>query len=81
MGRTRRRKPKKLGRKLKAIRELLGVSQPEMAKLLKLKASYTVVSSYELDTGEPDLLTILQYAELAGVSVDSIINDKLDLPK
>ena len=81
MGRTRRRKPKHLGRKLAAIRNDLGVSQSEMARLLDLQASYTVVSSYELGTGEPDLLTLLAYARLAGVSVESLIDDKMKLPK
>ena len=81
MGRTRRRKPKHLGRKLAAIRNDLGVSQSEMARLLDLQASYTVVSSYELGTGEPDLLTLLRYARLARVSVESLIDDKVSLPK
>lgn len=81
MGRTRRRKPKHLGRKLAAIRDGLGVSQSEMARLLDLQASYTVVSSYELGTGEPDLLTLLKYARLSRVSVESLIDDKLRLPK
>lgn len=80
MGRTRRRKPKRLGRKLAAIRNDLGVSQSEMARLLNLQASYTVVSSYELGTGEPDLLTLLRYARLAKVSTDILIDDKLNLP-
>lgn len=79
MGRTRRRKPKRLGRKLAAIRDRLGVSQSEMARLLDLQVSYTVVSSYELGTGEPDLLTLLCYARLAGVSVESLIDDKMAL--
>lgn len=79
MGRTRRRKPKHLGRKLAAIRNNLGVSQSEMARLLDLQASYTVVSSYELGTGEPDLLTLLRYARLAGVAVDVLIDDKVKL--
>ncbi len=81
MGRTRRRKPKRLGRKLAAIRNDLGVSQSEMARLLDLQASYTVVSSYELGTGEPDLLTLLRYAKLARISTDVLIDDKLNLPK
>ena len=76
-----RRKPKKLAGKLLTIRQRLGVSQTEMAKLLKLKISYTAVSAYELGTREPDLLTLLQYARLAGVAVDALIDDKLDLPK
>jgi len=80
MGRTRRRKPKRLGRKLAAIRNELGLSQSEMARLLNLQASYTVVSSYELGTGEPDLLTLLRYSRLAGVSVESLIDDKMSLP-
>lgn len=79
MGRTGRRKPERLGRKLAAIRDRLAVSQSEMARLLDLQVSYTVVSSYELGTGEPDLLTLLRYARLAGVSVESLVDDKMPL--
>jgi len=79
MGQTRRRKPKKLGRKLKAIRLKLGMSQSEMCNALDLNVSYTVVSSYELGTGEPDLLTLLRYARLGNVSVESLIDDKQNL--
>ncbi|HKR15333.1 MAG TPA: helix-turn-helix transcriptional regulator [Pyrinomonadaceae bacterium] len=74
-----RRKPKKLARKLLTIRQMLGVSQTEMAKLLKLEISYTAVSAYELGTREPDLLTLLQYARVAGVSTDALIDDKLNV--
>ncbi len=81
MGQKRRRKPKHLGRKLAAIRNGLGVSQSEMARLLNLKVSYTVVSSYERGMGEPDLLTLSCYATLGGVSVKSIIDDKMNLSK
>jgi transcriptional regulator with XRE-family HTH domain len=76
-----RRKPKKLARKLLTIRQKLGVSQTEMARLLKLEISYTAVSAYELGTREPDLLTILNYARLGRVSTDVLIDDRLDLPK
>ena len=38
-----------------------------------------MVSSYELGTGDPDLLTLLRYARLAGVSVESLIDDKMPL--
>jgi transcriptional regulator with XRE-family HTH domain len=74
-----RRQPKKLARKLLTIRQRLGVSQTEMAKLLKLEISYTAVSAYELGTREPDLLTLLQYARVAGVSTDALIDDKLNV--
>ena len=75
-----RRQPKKLARKLLTIRQKLGVSQTEMARLLKLEISYTAVSAYELGTREPDLLTLLEYARVAGVSTDVLIDDKLSLP-
>jgi transcriptional regulator with XRE-family HTH domain len=75
-----RRQPKKLSGKLLTIRQRLGVSQTEMAKLLKLEISYTAVSAYELGTREPDLLTLLQYARVAGISTDVLIDDKLRLP-
>lgn len=75
-----RRQPKKLASKLLAIRQRLGVSQTEMAKLLRLEISYTAVSAYELGTREPDLLTILEYARLARISTDILIDDKRTLP-
>jgi transcriptional regulator with XRE-family HTH domain len=72
-----RRQPKKLARKLLTIRQRLGVSQTEMAKMLKLEISYTAVSAYELGTREPDLLTLLEYARVAGISTDALIDDKI----
>jgi transcriptional regulator with XRE-family HTH domain len=77
----RRNQPKRLARKLLAIRQGLGASQTEMARLLQLKKTYTVVSSYETGRREPDLLTLLRYARLAKVSTDILIDDQLDLPK
>ena len=78
MGNTRRR-PKNLPRKLLAIRKTLDVSQTEMARLLDLDVAYTAVSGYELGTRQPDLLVLLKYARLAGVSTDVLIDDKLKL--
>ena len=79
MAKTRREQPRRLARKLLAIRQNLGMSQTEMAKALKLKVSYTVVSGYELGTNEPNLLVLLRYARLADVPVDNLIDDKLDI--
>jgi len=50
-----------------------------MAKLLNLKKAYTVISAYEHGTREPNLLTLLRYARLARVSVETLIDDKLRL--
>jgi transcriptional regulator with XRE-family HTH domain len=80
MGRSHRRKPKHLARKLFAIRNKLELSQTEMAKALNMKTAYTAVSAYELGVREPDLIVLLRYARLAKVSVESLIDDKLDLP-
>ena len=76
-----RRKPKRLAGKLLAIRERLDVSQTEMARLLDLKQTYTVVSSYESGRREPDLIILLRYARLARVPVENLIDDKLSLPR
>src|SRR6266404_6593595 len=66
MGRTRRRHPKHLRRKLLTIRQKLGMSQTEMAKALGLQVHYSAVSNYELGTREPDLLTVLQVCRACG---------------
>jgi transcriptional regulator with XRE-family HTH domain len=79
VGRTRRRHPKLLRRKLLKIRQRLEMSQTQMAKALGLEVHYSAVSNYELGTREPDLLTILKYAELGGVSTDVLIDDKRKL--
>ncbi len=81
MATTRRRQPKRLARKLFAIRGRLGLSQTQMAKALDLKVAYTVVSAFERGKQEPDLLILLRYARLARVSVETLIDDKLHLPK
>jgi transcriptional regulator with XRE-family HTH domain len=39
------------------------------------------ISQYETGKREPPLLALLQYARLAGVAVDVLIDDKLTLPK
>jgi transcriptional regulator with XRE-family HTH domain len=79
MARLRRKQPKRLARKLLAIRNGLGLSQTEMARRLDLDKAYTVISAYERGTREPDLITLLRYARLARVTVDVLIDDKLKL--
>jgi transcriptional regulator with XRE-family HTH domain len=80
MGRKHRRKPKRLARKLLAIRQALGLSQTEMAQALNLAIAYTSISGYERGKREPDLIILLRYARLAKVSVESLIDDTMDLP-
>ena len=81
MGRSRRNKPVKLSHKLLAIRRRLGKSQTEMARALELKVHYSAVSNFELGTREPDLIIVLRYARLAGVSMETIVDDQMNLPE
>ncbi len=84
MGNRRRPRPKRLAAKLLAIRERLDVSQEEMASRLGEIPSPpdgAMISRYERDEREPSLFALLAYARLAGVVVDVLIDDKLNLPK
>lgn len=83
MGRTARERPRRLAAKLLRIRQNLDLTQEQMLVALELnkKVFASAISGYELGTREPPLLVLLRYAELAGVSTDVLINDKLSLPK
>ena len=82
MGASARMRPKRLAEKLLQIRLALGLSQTEMLKRLGFDEvlSYHRISNYELGTGEPPLVVLLEYARAAGVYVDVLIDDELDLP-
>src|SRR5437762_13043886 len=77
-----RPKPRRLAEKLRAIREALGLSQTQMLKRLEHEKTmhYGRISEYESGKREPALTTILQYARVAGVHLEDIVDDELDLP-
>lgn len=77
-----RRKPERLGDKLRELRHALGLSQTEMLKRLGLEdvISYTKISGYETGSREPTLLTLLQYARVGGVHLEALVDDELNLP-
>jgi transcriptional regulator with XRE-family HTH domain len=81
MGSVRPR-PQRLAEKLLQIRTSLGLSQPEMLRQLGIEdqIDYTTISKYELDKNEPPLSILLSYARVAGVHVEDLIDDDLDLP-
>jgi transcriptional regulator with XRE-family HTH domain len=83
MGRYHRKRPARLAQKLLWIRTQLGLSQNGMIRQLELDDELTQsrISGYELGTREPSLITLLKYAQSAGVCVDVLIDDKLELPK
>jgi|SRR5437868_481930 len=77
-----RPKPRRLAEKLKQIRLALGLSQTEMHKRLEVERliSYTQISKYESGRREPLLMILLRYAEVAGIHMEALVNDDLDLP-
>ncbi len=81
MGNARRR-PQRLAEKLLHIRNALGLSQPALHRRLGIEdeVAYTRISEYELDKAEPTLMVLLQYARVAGVPTEVLIDDELDLP-
>ena len=80
---NQRSKPKRLAEKLRAILEGLGLSQTQMLKRLGHDKTmhYGRISEYESGKREPTLMTILRYARAAGVHLEDIVNDELDLPE
>lgn len=80
VSRRRRPSPRKLADKLTQIRSDLGLSQTEIAAHLGVD-NRASISGYERGEREPPLPTLLAYARLAGVSVESLIDDKMRLPK
>ena len=79
MGQRGRKKPKRLGEKLLAIRFKLEVSQSQLAKLLDFDKGVARISEYERGNREPDLLTLLKYSELARVSMNVLADDTREL--
>jgi transcriptional regulator with XRE-family HTH domain len=72
----------RLGEKLLHIRMSLGLSQSEMIRRLGYDDSvyYTRVSDYELGKRVPPLPLVLEYARAAGVHMEDLVDDELDLP-
>ncbi len=84
MGRGRRVQPDRLSQKLLAIRERLDLSQAQMFNRLGVTRSRIYVShisGYELGTREPPLDVLLQYARVAGVPMEVLVDDGLELPE
>ena len=82
MGVKARQRPERLAEKLLQVRAALGLSQSELLRRLGLEdaISYKKISDYERGQREPSLIILLEYARVAGVCVDVLIDDRLDLP-
>lgn len=82
MARGARIRPERLPEKLLQIRSALGLSQSELLRRLGLEEQmdYRRISEFERGTTEPHLTVLLQYARAAGVHMEDIVDDELDLP-
>jgi transcriptional regulator with XRE-family HTH domain len=84
MGRSSRPKPARLASKLLHIRTQLGLTQEQMLERLDYQKSplyASQISDFEQDKREPPLLVLLQYARVAGVPMEALVDDDLKLPE
>jgi transcriptional regulator with XRE-family HTH domain len=73
-------KPKRLAEKLVQLRTTLGLSQNQLISVLAADLTQNRISEYETGKGEPPLPVLLRYARVAGICVEVLIDDELDLP-
>jgi transcriptional regulator with XRE-family HTH domain len=79
---SQRPTPKRLAQKLLEIRQKLNLSQNGLIHQMELEETLSreKISAYERGERVPSLSVLLQYARVAGVWVDVLIDDELDLP-
>lgn len=82
MGRQPIPRPERLAEKLITIRDTLGLSQNELIQRMGL-SDFLVreeISDFERAKRIPPLPVLLEYARVAGIYMDAIVDDELDLP-
>lgn len=84
MGNKRRPMAQSLPAKLLAVREVFNASQNQIADALSVEvAAFNLncgrISEYEHNKREPNMLVLLAYARLAGITVELIIDDRVDM--
>jgi transcriptional regulator with XRE-family HTH domain len=78
----RRAMPKKLGKKLRQIREGLGMSQRQIVEALNYKDTplrASQISQYESGQREPTMMLVLAYARLAKIPMEILVDDKMKI--
>ena len=82
MGRATRPKPTRLAEKLTEIRRSLDLSQNAMIRRMGQADCLTQaeISAFERGVRVPPLPVLLSYARAAGLCVELLIDDDLDLP-
>ena len=75
---NRRPTPRHLAAKLLAIRENFGLSQYRLARLLQVEC-YAGLSEFERGRRMPNWRVLIYYARLAGIPLEFIVDDDIDL--
>ena len=83
MKKSSRTKSNRLPEKLVTIRSALQLSQAEILERMGFGGELfrSNISQYERGRRVPPLLVVLQYARVAGISMEEIVDDALNLPK
>lgn len=73
--------PQNMGKKLKAIRLHLGLTQNQLAEVIGKKEPSRRSRIHEWETGkrQPDFISLLAYARLVGITTDILIDDEQEL--
>jgi transcriptional regulator with XRE-family HTH domain len=84
MGTKKRPVPARLPEKLLKVRKLLNLSQERLAARLSHLPSppeAAHISHYESGTREPNLIYLLEFSRLAGVTLECLLDDRLEVPE
>jgi transcriptional regulator with XRE-family HTH domain len=83
MARVAVKNPRRIGEKLHQIRLMLELSQNGIIARMGLERELkrTSVSNFERKRRVPSLLVLLRYARVAGICLEVLVDDALELPK
>src|ERR1041384_284556 len=83
MARVAVKNPRRIGEKLHQIRLMLELSHNGIIARMGLERELkrTSVSNFERKRRVPSLLVLLRYARVAGICLEVLVDDELELPK
>lgn len=80
-----RPQPDRLAEKLRELRTRMGYTLEEMslalAQVKKSPPAKSHIHRFESGTREPSLLVLLEYSRITGVSLETLVDDEVDLPR
>jgi transcriptional regulator with XRE-family HTH domain len=67
--------------KLLAVRKNLSLSQSQLTARLRITPHYGRISEYERAKRTPSILTLLDYSNLAKITINDLVDDEIDLTR